>query len=145
MRHSIPKPSSRVFDSMLLRITDELSSERGSPIRGRYGFENVVLQPSRTCNLNCDYCYLPQRRSAAKMPVSLAAALAKSISAVPQSVPVTWHGGEHEAWDKGWVNGADRINGTVSANVRLLLASLLVNVRRQIRVWAGPRRGVGRA
>ncbi|MBX7268664.1 hypothetical protein KIF24_23340 [Micromonospora sp. Llam7] len=45
----------------------------GSPaIAGR--FHTLVLQPTSFCNLDCTYCYLPDRRSRRLMSVPVATA-----------------------------------------------------------------------
>jgi uncharacterized protein len=42
-------------------------------------FHTLVLQPTSFCNLDCSYCYLPDRRSRHLMSVSVAAACARSV------------------------------------------------------------------
>ncbi len=67
----------------------------GSPaIAGR--FHTLVLQPTSFCNLDCTYCYLPDRRSRRLMSVPVATACARSIEQQDSShqVSVVWHGGE---------------------------------------------------
>ncbi|WBB94552.1 cyclophane-forming radical SAM peptide maturase AmcB [Verrucosispora sp. WMMC514] len=68
----------------------------GSPaIAGK--FHTLVLQPTSFCNLDCTYCYLPNRRSRRLMSVPVATACARSIEQQQDSghpVSVVWHGGE---------------------------------------------------
>ena len=42
-------------------------------------FHTLVLQPTSFCNLDCSYCYLPDRRSRRLMSVPVANACAGSI------------------------------------------------------------------
>lgn len=59
-------------------------------------FHTLVLQPTTLCNLDCAYCYLPERKSNRLMPVEVAAACARSIADQhgEEPVDVVWHGGE---------------------------------------------------
>ena len=57
----------------------------------------VVLQPTSLCNLNCTYCYLPQRRQARAMLPQVTVALAQAIAKFPvrpQPIRILWHCGE---------------------------------------------------
>ncbi|MFJ7247084.1 cyclophane-forming radical SAM peptide maturase AmcB [Kitasatospora sp. NPDC098652] len=59
----------------------------------------VVVQPDGFCNLNCTYCYLPDRDRRTPMPVSVAEAVAHSIAEFvdttsPEPIEVVWHAGE---------------------------------------------------
>ncbi|MFD8751416.1 cyclophane-forming radical SAM peptide maturase AmcB [Kitasatospora sp. NPDC059577] len=59
----------------------------------------VVLQADPFCNLDCTYCYLPDRKRRAPMPVAIAEAVARSVAefavaASPEPVEVVWHAGE---------------------------------------------------
>ena len=57
----------------------------------------VIMQPTTLCNLDCTYCYLPFRAVDRRMPVEVAAAVARSVNDWAGLVPrfsVVWHGGE---------------------------------------------------
>jgi uncharacterized protein len=54
----------------------------------------VVLQPTTLCNLNCRYCYLPERENRFVMSAEIAAALARDFSQRDRAVNLLWHGGE---------------------------------------------------
>src|ERR1700683_2424804 len=41
----------------------------------------LVLQPSPFCNINCDYCYLPNRTSKKRMPLEVVAATIEKVFA----------------------------------------------------------------
>ncbi|GAA2652528.1 cyclophane-forming radical SAM peptide maturase AmcB [Paractinoplanes durhamensis] len=56
----------------------------------------VVMQPTTLCNLDCSYCYLPFRAADKRMPVAVAAAVARSVAGFARTgrFSVVWHGGE---------------------------------------------------
>ncbi|HZG02755.1 MAG TPA: cyclophane-forming radical SAM peptide maturase AmcB [Streptomyces sp.] len=56
----------------------------------------VLVQPTTLCNLDCAYCYLPERAVAKRMPVQVADAVAAGVHTWARSHPVhvVWHGGE---------------------------------------------------
>lgn len=55
---------------------------------------DVVVQPTQGCNLNCGYCYLPNRDSHLRMHEEVAVALAESVRDLEEGVHLIWHGGE---------------------------------------------------
>jgi uncharacterized protein len=57
----------------------------------------LVLQPSPFCNIDCDYCYLPNRSSKKRMPLEIVAATIEKVFAadlVLGPLTVIWHAGE---------------------------------------------------
>ncbi|MFG3685453.1 cyclophane-forming radical SAM peptide maturase AmcB [Micromonospora sp. NPDC047740] len=62
-------------------------------------FHTLVPQPTSFCNLDCSYCYLPDRRARQFMSVSVTTACARSIEQQGSVHPVSvvWHGGEPSA------------------------------------------------
>ena len=57
----------------------------------------LVLQPSPFCNINCDYCYLPNRTSKKRMPLEIVAASIEKVftaDLVFGPLTVIWHAGE---------------------------------------------------
>lgn len=59
--------------------------------------QTVVLQPTPFCNINCRYCYLPQRDAKTVMPLATVVAVFEKIFASGWSSPfltVIWHAGE---------------------------------------------------
>ncbi|TDC01790.1 radical SAM protein [Micromonospora fluostatini] len=66
-------------------------------------FHTLVVQPTSFCNLDCTYCYLPDRRSRRLMtvPVARACAGAIEVQGSGHSVSVVWHGGEPTATPLG--------------------------------------------
>ncbi|PWU56074.1 radical SAM protein [Micromonospora sp. S4605] len=66
-------------------------------------FHTLVVQPTSFCNLDCTYCYLPDRRSLRLMSGAVAQACAESIAQQNSGYPVSvvWHGGEPTATPTG--------------------------------------------
>ena len=59
--------------------------------------EVVVVQPTPFCNINCRYCYLPQRDAKTVMPLQTVIAIFEEIFVSGWSSPyltVIWHAGE---------------------------------------------------
>lgn len=57
----------------------------------------LVLQPTPFCNIDCDYCYLPDRRSTAQMSVATMRTAARRLlddGLVGPTLTVVWHAGE---------------------------------------------------
>jgi uncharacterized protein len=57
----------------------------------------LVLQPTPFCNIDCTYCYLQQRDSAARMPLSVIQATIRNVidsGLVSDQLSVAWHAGE---------------------------------------------------
>ncbi len=57
----------------------------------------VIMQPNTLCNLDCAYCYLPDRAANHGMPAEVADAVAASVNPWAADHPrfsVVWHGGE---------------------------------------------------
>lgn len=57
----------------------------------------VIMQPTTLCNLDCVYCYLPDRRVRRDMAVDVAVAVAESIPeewTKSSRLEIVWHGGE---------------------------------------------------
>lgn len=72
---------------------------RGSGFAIASQFHTLVMQPTTLCNLDCAYCYLPDRRRRRLMSVAVAECCARSVAAQDSSHPVdvVWHGGEPTA------------------------------------------------
>ncbi|ACK51518.1 Radical SAM domain protein [Methylocella silvestris BL2] len=73
-------------------MLNALSTGRAAPT-----IETVVVQPTPFCNINCRYCYLPDRNQKAKMELSVITTLFSKIFASGWSadqLTVIWHAGE---------------------------------------------------
>ncbi|MER5215196.1 cyclophane-forming radical SAM peptide maturase AmcB [Streptomyces sp. NPDC002838] len=66
------------------------------PVRLAASAATVLVQPTTLCNLDCAYCYLPERAVAKRMPLQVADAVAAGVHEWARSHPVrvVWHGGE---------------------------------------------------
>jgi uncharacterized protein len=65
----------------------------------------LVLQPTPFCNLDCDYCYLPQRHVSARMAPATAALAARRLlddGLVGDELTVVWHAGEPTTLPVAW-------------------------------------------
>lgn len=61
------------------------------------GIELLILQPTPFCNINCDYCYLPDRTNPKKMPgevIDRTIELVLRSGLVKERVSIVWHAGE---------------------------------------------------
>src|ERR1043165_6462701 len=57
----------------------------------------VLVQPTSLCNLDCDYCYVPDRQNASVMADDVLEAVARFVGDAQESVErleVIWHAGE---------------------------------------------------
>ena len=73
------------------------------------GLELLVLQPTPLCNLDCGYCYLPNRRSRAKMTSEVLEAAAQRVAESPflrAELTVVWHAGEPLVLAPAWYEDA---------------------------------------
>ncbi|GAB4228464.1 MAG: GRRM system radical SAM/SPASM domain protein [Kiloniellaceae bacterium] len=69
----------------------------------------LVLQPTPFCNLNCGYCYLPQRGNRAVMQQATLAAIGRAIVASPaftEETTLVWHAGEPCVLPAAWYRDA---------------------------------------
>lgn len=66
------------------------------PVRLARSAPLLYVQPTTLCNLDCSYCYLPDRTRARRMPREVAGAVARGVAAWAERHPVrvVWHGGE---------------------------------------------------
>ena len=69
----------------------------------------LVLQPSPFCNIDCSYCYLPDRTSRARMSLAtleLACQRVFESARLERKLEVAWHGGEPLAVPLAWYEDA---------------------------------------
>lgn len=72
-----------------------IQAETGDWISSRP--ETLIVQPTTLCNMDCTYCYLPDRKKKCDMSPQTARAIASSIPEIfPQCgcLEIVWHGGE---------------------------------------------------
>jgi uncharacterized protein len=65
--------------------------------RGKPTISVVVVQPTPFCNINCNYCYLPDRKNKATMSPDILRALFEKVFAsgwACDQLTVIWHAGE---------------------------------------------------
>lgn len=77
-----------------------------------YPISLLVLQPSPFCNINCDYCYLPDRTSTKRMGMEVLAGIIRRVfesGLVSQQLSLVWHAGEPLAVPISWYEEAFRI------------------------------------
>lgn len=77
----------------------------------------VVIQPTPFCNLNCDYCYLPNRRLKHRLSLDLIEPIFKNLfqsQFIGKQFTVVWHAGEPltmpVSFYKSVFNKIDRLN-----------------------------------
>lgn len=72
----------------LVRKRDDLTID--------FKLNSLVIQPTSLCNLNCAYCYLPDRKHNRAMPATTASRLADQLTdlELPTPVRLIWHSGE---------------------------------------------------
>jgi uncharacterized protein len=60
--------------------------------------ELLIIQPTPFCNINCRYCYLPDRTNKERISIETLAVLTERLIAAPEILgeilPVSWHAGE---------------------------------------------------
>jgi uncharacterized protein len=69
----------------------------------------LVLQPTPFCNIDCSYCYLANRRSAARMTLETVALVCQRVFQSPfldRRLTVAWHGGEPLTVPIAWYQDA---------------------------------------
>lgn len=59
--------------------------------------ELLVIQPTPFCNINCDYCYLPDRNSKKRIPLPILGRAIENVfinELVGERLSIVWHAGE---------------------------------------------------
>jgi len=84
----------------------------------------VVLQPSPFCNINCDYCYLPDRTLTHRMSSETLTRTVREIFAsdlIAEQVTFVWHAGEPLAMPISWYEEAlDLIARTAPPEIKIV-------------------------
>jgi uncharacterized protein len=98
------------------------------------GVELLIIQPSPFCNIDCDYCYMPERTSHNRMSISVfKQAVERLIAAglIGDRLSIVWHAGEplavpisfyEEAFDtlRSFLIPRERISHSIQSNGMLL-------------------------
>ncbi|HEY5813034.1 MAG TPA: cyclophane-forming radical SAM/SPASM peptide maturase GrrM/OscB [Terrimicrobiaceae bacterium] len=90
----------------------------------------LVLQASPFCNINCDYCYLPNRMSTRRMTMEvLEEAIHKTYAAdlVRGELTIVWHAGEPLALPIGWYTEALEIIARAAPSSATVVHSIQSN------------------
>jgi uncharacterized protein len=69
----------------------------------------LVLQPTPFCNINCSYCYLPDRTARARMSLATLDLVCKRVfesAHLDGKLEVAWHGGEPLTVPLAWYEDA---------------------------------------
>jgi uncharacterized protein len=86
--------------------------------------ELLVLQPTSFCNLDCAYCYVPDRSNKARMARATLERLAELLRAEPErtgeQIEVLWHAGEPLAAGLPFYEEASAILSRISPSTRIL-------------------------
>jgi uncharacterized protein len=72
----------------------DAAAMRSGRVRLARSASAVLMQPTTLCNLDCSYCYLPDRKVARRMSVEVAVATGVREWSRQHPVTVAWHGGE---------------------------------------------------
>jgi uncharacterized protein len=81
----------------------------------------LVIQGTPYCNIDCGYCYLPDRSSRSRLPVATTRRVAQVIAAsglLAEEIDVRWHAGEPLTLDPGFYDeAATEISATLGSGV----------------------------
>src|SRR5208283_2213465 len=89
----------RSMGRLLTKIVSLVATPRSTHYSGPVAdfLEILVLQPTPFCNIDCDYCYLPNRNDKRRMgleTIRAAVALVFNGGLVKNRLSVVWHAGE---------------------------------------------------
>ena len=90
----------------------------------------LILQPTSFCNIDCDYCYLPDRNSSARMSLitlRLAAERLRDDGLAGATLTVVWHAGEPLAMPRGFYDDAADLLDEVLGNSCAVSHSIQTN------------------
>ncbi|HEY9645364.1 MAG TPA: cyclophane-forming radical SAM/SPASM peptide maturase GrrM/OscB [Chroococcidiopsis sp.] len=101
---SAPMDTAGTLEGSPIDLTNELSanklstSELSANELATFGpIQLIVIQPTSFCNLNCDYCYLPDRHLKNTLSLDLIEPIFKTLFSSQffrQDVTICWHAGE---------------------------------------------------
>ena len=69
---------------------------RGDLLNVAFQFNSLVIQPTTLCNLNCSYCYLPDRSSNNVISSDIVNKIASDLNKIEfkRTLNIIWHSGE---------------------------------------------------
>ncbi len=79
----------------------------------------VIVQPTTFCNLDCDYCYLPERQEKHKLSLELLEPIFTSLfssNLIEDGFTVVWHAGEPLTMPISYYESAFQIIGDLNKN-----------------------------
>lgn len=79
----------------------------------------IVIQPTALCNLNCRYCYVPNRRDASRMSPETLGFVANRVFTSPfvrETIEFLWHSGEPLTVGPAYYRDAIRIISEANRN-----------------------------
>lgn len=82
----------------------------------------LVLQPTSFCNIDCSYCYLPQRNDRSRMSLDtlrLAARRLREDGLAADELTVVWHAGEPLVLPPAWYAQAFAVLGEELSGIRV--------------------------
>src|SRR5580704_3268091 len=91
----ITGPIGRVGSTLDVRLPKFFAPQYNGPIAEF--IQLLIVQPTPFCNIQCDYCYLPDRDSAARLERDTFRELLEKVFAsglVGETLSVVWHAGE---------------------------------------------------
>lgn len=133
---------------MQLRLRESTSSTAAKTFETAPAgpIELLIIQATPFCNINCRYCYLPDRSNKARISMETLAALARRVSdagfLLAETLPVSWHAGEPTClpvsfYERAFetlrcgVDARTRIRHTIQTNATLLSDVWLAFIERE--------------
>ena len=98
----------------------------------------LILQPTPFCNIDCDYCYLPERHSTARMSLATVRHAAERLledELVGEQLTVVWHAGEPLAMPVAWYDEALVVLHEVLGSVCTVSHSIQTNATLIDEAW----------
>jgi len=98
------------LEQLVRPVAQLLANIRGRhELRGSGQVRLLVIQPTPFCNLDCTYCYLPNRSSTARMAGATLERIANVVVAggwLASDATVVWHAGEPLVMPPAWYEDA---------------------------------------
>jgi uncharacterized protein len=98
----------------------------------------VVLQPTPFCNINCRYCYLPNRTSTARMTSETVGRILEEVfssSLVADPLTIAWHAGEPMVLPLSFYHDAYQRMEQLNTQKRHVITTFQTNGTRITQEW----------